>query len=588
MNEQLPPDIKFQLVRKIETHKVIGLASTELLEHEAKYLEFHRLSGVILFQRNIESLPQVADLIGSVEERLGQDGLLPLVMADHEGDFVSELQRVIGAPPSAMAIASTGDRSLARDVAKATGEAMAKLGVNVVLAPVADLYLDAESPVTGLRTFGRDPEAVGEYVAQTIEGFHEAGILTCAKHFPGHGATHEDSHETLPEIRRDMEAVRAVDLPPFEAAISAGADMVMTAHVTLSGDGKPRPPASFDPQLIKQELRERMGFEGVVITDALEMEGARAHARETYGGLTGGFERALLAGTDLLLYSAFIPERMSLQEDDEPMIAVEVMQTIIDTLERVVDRERIESKLADAAKDNEGIRNLLDILGRSEQRIAALRERVGEMRQPPQAADPGNVIQFNNYASTPAIYKTVAEQSIVLLRDPDAFVPGGAGEHVFLLPMVGETGRFLKAQSIPLFLDGLCRRFDNWQVTRPVTGFEADATGALHPAFAPRDATDDAESPIRKEWSELPDHVLPVPVLSFRGLPPEEFRQSLCDFIAQGRVPMVIVTGWPKVDWLPDEVGVLLTFGASQQVAAAAGAILAGQNEAVGTWEITS
>ena len=589
MSDGLSPDIKFQLVRKIECHKIIGLAGHDLREHEAKYLEFHRLAGVILFQRNIDSLPQVGELIAEVGERLGHNGLPPLVMADHEGDFVSELQRVIGVPPSATAIASAGDPALARDVARATGETMAKLGVNVVLAPDADLYLDSASPVTGLRTFGRDPERVAEYVAETVRGFHEAGVMTCAKHFPGHGATGEDSHETLPQIKRSIEALREADLVPFRAAIEAGTDMIMTAHVTFAADDGARPPASFDPTLINAELRGRMGFDGVVITDALEMEGARAHARETYGGLTGGFERALLAGSDLLLYSAFVPERMSVQEGDEPMIAVEVMQTIIDTLERVVDRERIDRKLEEAAESNEGIRNLLGILGKSEARITAMRERARDAR-PPQPPRSGNVIQLEDYASQPVIYKTVAERSIVLHRDPDGFVPVAADERCVLMPMIGKTGRFLKSQSIPTFVDGLCRRFDQWQVTRPVTGFESDTTGQLHPVFLQRTTPADADDavPPRKQSASLPEDAVIVPVLSFRGAPPESFSQPLVDFVAQGRVPMVIVTGWPVIDWLPEDVGVLVTLGASAQVAAAAAAVLAGQAKAVGSWEIMS
>ena len=151
-NTVLSPEVKFQLIRKLERHKVIGLAATELEPHEAKYLEFHRLSGVILFERNLDSLPQITDLIGEVDQRLSEEGLAPLVMADHEGDFVSELRKLIGVPPSAMAIAATGDPELARAVAYETGAAMAKLGVNVVLAPVADCYLDPASPITGLRS----------------------------------------------------------------------------------------------------------------------------------------------------------------------------------------------------------------------------------------------------------------------------------------------------------------------------------------------------------------------------------------------------------------------------------------------------
>jgi beta-N-acetylhexosaminidase len=145
-----------------------------LLPHEKKYLEFHNVAGVILFSRNIESLSQIGDLIGAVSEQLGVEGPAPLIMADHEGDFVAELRQIIGAPPSALAIAATGDLDLAAEVAYETGMAMRKLGVNTVLAPVADCYFDPASAITGLRTFGADPERVAEFVEQTIAVFPRA------------------------------------------------------------------------------------------------------------------------------------------------------------------------------------------------------------------------------------------------------------------------------------------------------------------------------------------------------------------------------------------------------------------------------
>ncbi|MEJ2720424.1 MAG: glycoside hydrolase family 3 N-terminal domain-containing protein, partial [bacterium] len=183
-DSRLSADIKFHLVRKIECHKVVGLGGYGLLPHEAKYLEFHRLAGVILFERNIESVPQVGELIESVGEKLSDERRAALVMVDHEGDLVSELRKLIGAPPSAMAIGATHDPTLAYDVAFETGNALRKLGVNVVLAPVADCYFTPECSVTGLRTFGRDPERVAEFVDRTVRGFHDAGVLACAKHFP--------------------------------------------------------------------------------------------------------------------------------------------------------------------------------------------------------------------------------------------------------------------------------------------------------------------------------------------------------------------------------------------------------------------
>jgi beta-N-acetylhexosaminidase len=584
----LTPDIKFQLVRKIECHKVIGLAGCELLEHEAKYLEFHRLSGVIVFERNLESLTQFAELIESVEDKLTIDGVAPLVMADHEGDFVSELRRLIGTPPSAMAIAATDDTSFAEEVAFETGQAMMKLGVNVVLAPVADLFHNAASPVTGLRTFGSDPERVAEFVSATIRGFRKAGVLTCIKHFPGHGATGDDSHVTLPEVHRSLDDLRGTELVPFARAIADGADMVMTAHVAFSMgvESDERAPASFDSRLIGGLLREELGFEGAVITDALEMEGAREHTRAKYAGLAGGSERVLLAGADLLLYSSPVPERIITTGDSEPMIAVEVMQTIIETLHKVVHPGRINRKLEEAARQHEGIRNLLNILNHSEARIARLRQRVTVNQAPPVPKEERNVIQLQDYASVPSIYKTVAERSLILLRDPEPFIPVQKDAEWVLLPIEYEQSASLKRQDLLAFTGGLRRNFPWWRSTRSAVGFEADASGMLQPVFAPPAPSSDFREPqvdITKASDRLPENTSVLPVLSVRGTPPEEFLVQLTEFTEQRQVPFVIVTGWPVVDWIPESVGVLLTFGASQQVAAAVAAVLAGQAQASGT-----
>ncbi len=148
--------------------------------------------------------------------------------------------------------------------------------------------------------------------------------------------------------------------------------MMMMAHVALAiGEGAASlVPGELRPAAHTRDFSaDKLGFDGVVITDALEMEGARAHVRARYGGLAGGFERAVVAGADLLLYASPVPERIVTQKDGEPMIAVDVIQTIIDTLERVVDRSRIDRKLEEAAKQHEGVRNLLRILDDSEQRI---------------------------------------------------------------------------------------------------------------------------------------------------------------------------------------------------------------------------
>jgi hypothetical protein len=383
------------------------------------------------------------------------------------------------------------------------------------------------------------------------------------------------------------------DLVPFGRAIEAGVDMLMMAHVafSLEGRGDDPVPASFDRRLIQGVLRDELGFDGVVITDALEMEGARVHVRTRYGGLAGGFERSIVAGADLLLYSAPVPERIVTQKNGEPMIAVDVIQTIIDTLERVVDRGRIDRKLEEAAEQNAGVKNLLRILDASETRIHALRKRAGDIPAPKKTKPEGNVIHLRDYAVTPGVYKTAAERSITLLRDPCSFIPVGAGRKCVVLPVESCPSASLKRQDVAAFTDVLCRSFSGWQSLRPLVGFEEDEEGHARPVLEyPRATVIDAarfdpRSQSDGDVFELARDQVLLPVFSARGVPPDRFLEHLSAFVVRYGAPFVVVTGWPIIDWIPEPVGCLLSFGASPQVAAAISAVLSGKAGALGSLE---
>jgi beta-glucosidase-like glycosyl hydrolase len=583
--KMLTPDIRFHLIKKMERHKVIALAGTSLLEHEAKYLEFHGVSGVVLFRRNVESLSQVGELIAGVEERLASGGLPALVMADHEGDFVSELNKIIGVPPSPMAIAATGDLDLARDVARETGRAMKKLGVNVVLAPVADCFFDPSSPVTGLRTFGCDPEKVAEFVAGTIAGFHDSGVIVCVKHFPGHGATPEDSHETVPEVKKTIEELQNEDLVPFRRAFDDGADMVMVSHVAYSLGGETVMPASFDARVMKDLLRRDMGFRGVTITDSLEMAGARLYARRQFGEGHGGFERSLLAGADLLLHTKPVPEAVEVEGSNEPLVSLNVMDTIIRTLEKVVDKGRIEEKIAKAAEGNETLRNFLGALDESYGRVSELRRKVGE--QPAVSRAPsrhGKVIQFDAYPSVPAVYRDVAERSIAVQHAAGAPIvsPGG---HYVVVPVEGPAGASLKRQDLDAFVDVLCRHFPHWRRTDLVTGFAVGDDGEMYPEVQTGPQVIDATRYTGQEsygFHVSGDEEV-VMAFSCRGIPPEPFIAHLSSFARRIQPAAVLVLGWPVLDWIPGDSAAIICFGASSHVASAAARVLAGEIEPSGT-----
>lgn len=584
-HELLTPEVRFHLIKKMERHKIIALAGPKLLPHEAKYIEFHQVAGVVLFERNVRSLSQLKELTGAVNGLYANDPP-PLIMADHEGDLVAELKRIIGVPPAPMAVAAAGDLALAREVALETGRVMKKIGVNVVLAPVADCFFDAGSAITGLRTFGSDPARVADFVEQTILGFREAGVLACAKHFPGHGSTPDDSHETLPEVRKPLAKLMSEDLLPFRRAVDVGVDLMMMSHVAFPMGGGSLVPASFDARIIKDLLRDQMNYRGAVITDALDMAGARWYARERGRDFTGGFESALLAGVDLLLHATPIPEKVHVEGAGEPVMSMDVMQTIIHTLEKVVDQKKIDQKLEEAAADNEPLRNIIAILDSSDARIAALRAKLAV--PPPVKAAPARrskVIQFDAYPSEPPVYRVVAERSITAWGAQDRYEPlVQDGRYVFI-PVEWAPQQSLHKQDLDSFLEVLGRRFPKSARTELTTDFVVGEDGDVYPDIPGGPAVIDATRYTGNEnipLYELPEDAEAVIVFSARGVPTEDFLAPLQMFAERIEPAAVLVTGWPATGWIPDSTPVFLCFGASSQVAAAAAEVLTGEAFAQG------
>ncbi len=291
-------------------------------EDDPEYLELARLvsekgvGGVIWF---LGTPLETADL----NHRLNARAKIPLlVAADLEaGPGMRFPDLVLG--PSAMAVAATGDLALARRRARATAEAARALGIRVVFAPVADVNNDPDNPVINVRSFGEQPEAVGRFVAATVAGLQEGGVLATLKHFPGHGDTNVDSHRSLPVLGVDRARLDAVELVPFRAGLAAGARGVMTAHLAVPAlDPEPAPvlaapirtkdfnaevaevqtagtmPAVVSRPITTKLLREEMGFDGLVFTDSMEMGGIVAHFESGEAAV-----RVLEAGADVVLMS---------------------------------------------------------------------------------------------------------------------------------------------------------------------------------------------------------------------------------------------------------------------------------------------
>lgn len=265
------------------------------------------VGGVILFSRNFASPEQARALTASLQRAAHEAGHpLPLLIAtDQENGIVRRTgpgttffpgNAALGAIAAEAAAAA---ENATEAVARATGEELRSLGVNMNLAPDVDVANNPANPVIGVRSFGAEPELVARLGAAAIRGYRAAGIASTIKHFPGHGDTAVDSHQALPVINADRARLDTIELPPFRAGIVAGADAVMTAHIAMPAITSDLTlPATLATPILRGMLRDELGFGGVVISDCLEM-----HAINGGVGVAPGAVQALLAGADIVLIS---------------------------------------------------------------------------------------------------------------------------------------------------------------------------------------------------------------------------------------------------------------------------------------------
>lgn len=229
-----------------------------------------RAAGVILFGANVAGPAQLGELCATLQGWAAAEGLPPLLIGiDQEGGTVSRLPPPFVTPPSQQAQAVAGGPAAARACARLTGRQLRACGVNLNFAPVADVNSNPANPVIGIRSFGPDVATVTACVEAALQGYAEAGVIACVKHFPGHGDTAVDSHLGLPVVEHGAERLAAVELAPFGAAVRAGTPAVMSAHVVFRALDPH--PATLAPAVLRAVLRERMGFDGLVFTDALNM-----------------------------------------------------------------------------------------------------------------------------------------------------------------------------------------------------------------------------------------------------------------------------------------------------------------------------
>jgi beta-N-acetylhexosaminidase len=261
------------------------------------------VGGVIFFARNVGSAAEVLALTRDIKNTADR---LVLLSVDQEGGQVARLREGFTELPPMRAVGATGSAALARDLGRLLGRELRAVGFDLNFAPVLDIDTNPNNPVIAARSFGRTPSLVAELGVALATGLQELGVAACGKHFPGHGDTSQDSHLELPTLPHTLERLERVELLPFAAAAKAGIASFMTAHVIFQAVD-PRYPATMSWAVLTGILRQKLGYDGMVVTDDIEMKAIA----DNYGieelvlrGLSAGVDHFLCCHTAALAHRA--------------------------------------------------------------------------------------------------------------------------------------------------------------------------------------------------------------------------------------------------------------------------------------------
>lgn len=379
---------EWTLRQKIGQMILCGFEGTGMTEDLESFIEQNHIGGVIYFARNVKDTQQVAQLSEQLQQVAKRSQNLPLwISIDQEGGMVARLTEGVALMPGQMAIAAgaleaTDGSKSAYESSFISGQELRTLGVNMNFAPVLDVNNNPDNPVIGVRSFGESPELVAEFGRKSMQGYQDVGVVATAKHFPGHGDTNVDSHLDLPTVEHSEARIRAVELVPFVESIKNGVDAIMSAHIYFPALESAKLPVTLSKSVLTGLLREELGFEGVIMTDCMEMNAISEH----YGTAPAAV-MAVEAGADLVLIS---------HSRDRQLAA-------ITALERAVQEGRITEARIDA----------------SVARLLALKERRGLFEARPSAAAADEV----GTAEHRAVAQRLSEASITLVKDEQKLLP---------------------------------------------------------------------------------------------------------------------------------------------------------------------
>jgi len=415
---------------------MIAFAGTELPPSAARRINASGVAGVSLFRlHNVADPPQIRRLTAAIQAARPSGAPPLLVAADQEGGQLIGLGDGTTPFAGAMALGATGDAELAERVAGAMARELRALGVNVDYAPVCDVADDPANPALGIRSFGDDPVAVGSLAAATVRGLQDHGVAATAKHFPGAGNTAADPHHGLPLVPRTMAELDQRELVPFRSALAAGARMVMTGHLALPENDDL--PSSLSAAVLRDLLRGQLGFDGVTVTDALDMRAMAQGSAQIVDAIT-----ALRAGEDVLLGTT-----------DEGAL------------------QRLEEGIAQAQR-----RGLIDPDddAASQRRVGDLRRWAGGHDQPP--------LDIVGCAPHQALAGELARRSITLVRNDTRLLPlkPAAGARIAVVQSLPAdlTPADTSSTVAPTLAAALRTRHPNVEeVLLPTTPGEADIAG---------------------------------------------------------------------------------------------------------------
>src|SRR5258708_16333473 len=433
---------------------MVGFPGASVTDEIRALIVDQHVGGVVLFTRNIRDVRQTAELTDALQQlarEAGQPAPL-LISVDQENGIVRRLGPEATAFPGNMALGATGSAALTREVAEATGQELLAHGINMNLAPSVDVNSTPANPVIGVRSFGERAEDVARLGVAAVEGYRAAGVVSTLKHFPGHGDTAVDSHLDLPVLPYALQRLDEVELLPFRAGIAAGAPCIMTAHVALPAltAGK-LIPASVSGAVVRGLLRERLGFDGVVMTDCLEMQ-----AISDTIGIAPAAVMALAAGNDLVLISHLVERQLG---------GIEAVRQAVRT--GTLEERRIAEA---AARVIQGKRRYLRWdAGATAGATAGARAVVGS-----------------------AAHRELADRayarSVTLMRDPGGLVPLDLAPQTRLVVLAPAAQTVSQAVDLPFTLEPLVQRLRQYQPL--VSGRSAHMSPGVtleHLGLAPED-----------------------------------------------------------------------------------------------------